>query len=229
MLSLSSPCLSTLFFSESRSGSHENLSRRLYWRAQVVTNMPFCALQPSQGDDKVVSKTLERKYPHGRQRAYVDKEVSHLIRAHRNKLCSYGGYKTDCQYVRVTRTKKEGQKEWVPKEKPLALTVNPDGEGRYFLRCYVPSGPCKGHQYWARLVVWHWHRPPRMSWKQFVQKKLEANHLNLDPAVTLVDQLAICTGPENIEHYLKSDKFLRVIKRPAGNRRPVRKRPAGSR
>ena len=179
--------------------------------------MPVCRIQASQGDDRVVCKSSARVYPHGVGKPYVDKQITHLIRAHRGKLCSYVRHKTDCQWVKVVRSKKQGSSTWETEEEALALSLNPDKDGKFRLRCSVPEGPCKGNQYWSRLVVFFWHRKSSMSWHAFCKLKLEANHLNLNPKITLVDELAICSRPENIRHYLESEKFKRLRKRPASN------------
>ena len=94
-------------------------------------------------------------------------------------------------------------------ETSLSLDTSPGQDGRVYLKASVPKGDLKGHHTWARLLAWLWHRPAGTRISSFHaqnprapgQYLYEANHLNRDLHVTLIDQLEWIHHSENQEHY----------------------------
>lgn len=168
--------------------------------------MPKAQLQ-LHGEDRVLCRDrVAERWPHGR--GYPCQLTKHtwIVRAHRGTILKYGTEKTDCQFIKVTHTKKAGQ-PWRKREVALSLDNSPGQDGRRHLRAAVPHGPLKGNHGWARIIVWLWHRPAGMTAMQFKaldddgQHRVQANHLNRNPHVTLVDELEACDPDENHAHY----------------------------
>ena len=187
--------------------------------ASVFLAMPKAKLQ-LHGEDRVLCQDkVKATWPHGRRYPSVLTRHTWIIRAHRGTLLRYGSEATDCQYIKVTHKKRAGQ-PWQKTERALALDSAAGEDGRPYLRAAVPHGSMRGNRLWARLIVWLWHRPAGMRTSQFNaldddgQFLVQANHLNRNPHVTLVDQLEASDPDGNYEHYTQAPS-LHCRKRPA--------------
>ena len=190
--------------------------------ASVLLGMPKAKLQ-LHGEDRVLCRDkVVETWPHGRGKACVLIKHCWMIRAHRGTILRYATEATeatDCQFIKATYKKKVGQ-SWKKAEEALALDAAPGQDGRPYLRAAVPHGAMKGSRLWARLIVWLWHRPAGMTAKKFNAKtdddqyRVQANHLNRNPHVTLVDQLEATDPDGNLAHFMQAPA-LHSRKRPA--------------
>ena len=173
----------------------------------------------SQGEDKHVCATgILETTPHGKGKPRVFVQHVWFIRAHRGVVLSYDSEQTDCQFIKGTWKRNEHRAEWHYFESPRALSAEPDTRGRVYLRATVPLGKYQGTHTWSRLVCWFFQRKPGMTWARWSEKdvngqyKIQCNHVNRNPHITLVDQVEMATRRRNWEHYLEHPE---LHKRPA--------------